>query len=794
MITTRGATERKGGPAARLGAPSRVVLALAIWTGAGACSRGAEKAPTFAEDEASRAEPLMMAPGSPAQAAKEEGKAGAPTRKRALKVGAIGGLGLSGRGAGGGGLGDAFAAEADAAPEDAPAPSEPAAATRSWFPETFLFEPLVVTDDVGVARVPVRVPDRLTTWRVLALAHSRDGAQAGAEVSFLGTLPTYVDPIVPAFLLAGDEVSLPIQVVNTTNERVTRTLRVEVTGAALSRGSGPVTLEPFGSRVEWVPLRASKPGEVVLRASLGDRDAVEKTITVHPTGRPWSQRRGGTLAAPRELSIELPADASTESTTARLSVFPGALAILRSELSAAGGRGGEAGDAYALLLAGRGEGLLRSLGGDPDPKALRALAIVAGQRAIRAARSPDVPTAALFAGPALAHPESPVLSRLGERLADTVARGQRPDGTFEGASGWTLQRLLVVTAECVRAVRSGPDEPKARQRAKRVMLSAEGAFERNAERVDDGYTAAAILASGAVKGALAEKLEKRVLERLERSEDGSRVLRVGPGVLRGDGLAPSAVEASALAVLALSAGGRSAEARAAAADLGAFLLASYTPWSGFGDGRTNLIALFAVLELFAEPLPARVHVALELDGRTIAEGVLEGAKLKETLALVAPLPDARGKHTYRVRAEPALAGLGFSLELDTFVPWKKEAPSGLELEVSAPKEARAGQPVDVSIVAVAPGGLELTVDVALPAGVALDKPSAEALVDAGSIRSFDDSDGHLVMEVPARAPGQTFAATVRVIPTLVGTLQSGAHAISAGGQTVFVPPSRWKIR
>src|SRR5262249_38890336 len=36
--------------------------------------------------------------------------------------------------------------------------------TRSWFPETFLFEPLVVTDDHGAAVVPVRVPDRLTTW------------------------------------------------------------------------------------------------------------------------------------------------------------------------------------------------------------------------------------------------------------------------------------------------------------------------------------------------------------------------------------------------------------------------------------------------------------------------------------------------------------------------------------------------------------------------------------------------------------------------------------------------------
>ena len=38
------------------------------------------------------------------------------------------------------------------------------------------------------------MPDRLTTWRVLALAHSRGGAQGGATTSFLAgtTQPTPV--------------------------------------------------------------------------------------------------------------------------------------------------------------------------------------------------------------------------------------------------------------------------------------------------------------------------------------------------------------------------------------------------------------------------------------------------------------------------------------------------------------------------------------------------------------------------------------------------------------------------
>ena len=72
--------------------------------------------------------------------------------------------------------------EGQSAPEDA-------APTRSWFPETFLWEPAVVTDASGTATVHVTVPDTLTSWRVVGLAASRDGAQAGATHSFSSTLP-----------------------------------------------------------------------------------------------------------------------------------------------------------------------------------------------------------------------------------------------------------------------------------------------------------------------------------------------------------------------------------------------------------------------------------------------------------------------------------------------------------------------------------------------------------------------------------------------------------------------------
>ncbi|HZI03362.1 MAG TPA: alpha-2-macroglobulin family protein, partial [Archangium sp.] len=165
----------------------------------------------------------------------EEMEDAAPMVPAAQAMGiAVGGM------RGGGGLGFAMKAEAPGAPPPPPAPAPPAEAPatpgRAWFPETFLFEPLVVTDASGLASVPVKVPDRLTNWRVLALGHSRSGAQAGAVSTFAGTLPTYVDPVLPPFLRAGDTVRLPVQVVNTTGASVTRSLKVEAEGVTVEGG------------------------------------------------------------------------------------------------------------------------------------------------------------------------------------------------------------------------------------------------------------------------------------------------------------------------------------------------------------------------------------------------------------------------------------------------------------------------------------------------------------------------------------------------------------------------------
>lgn len=743
-----------------------------------------QELPMELEEDLARSEP----PPPPAQApARSDGKKrsrakSAPAPERLAL--ALGGRGGSGEGSKGfGGLADKESSVE--APEPEPTSDSGEGGVRRWFPETFVFAPLVETDANGFASHEVRVPDRLTTWRVLGLAHSREGAQAGAVTSFLGTLPVYLDPVLPPLLAVKDQVEIPIQLVNTTNQRLDRTLEVSAEGGTLSSSGGPVSLPARGSVTRMVQLSADRAGTLKFSAKLTGEDAVIREVEVRPTGRPVRVEVGGTLAAPRTPKLEVPPELELGTARARLSVFPGALAILRAELGAALGRASLSDDAYLLLLAGRAEQLLSSLGVEPDRENLRRLQITAAQRAMRHNRASAPEPALLFLPGALAAKDNPVLERLGRRLLDATSNAQRGDGTFLGVSGWTVQQLLIATAEGVRALAAAQHDEEGLRRYTRARLIASGAVERMSARLEDPYTAAALLSAGLAQGELEARLQKLVRDALEAREDGTRWLVPGAGVVRSDGTPPSAVEATAYAVLGLA---NDAEAKVLLPDLGAALLGSYRGY-GFGDGRTNLIALLAVLELFKDPLPSRVSVKLYDGERLLTEGVLEGAALKEVLVLEAAL-DSRPSGAWRIVADPPVPGLGYHLQLRGYVPWKDEGDRGISLSLDMPARLKLGRPVDATLRATAPGGSALVIYHALAAGMVPDAESLARLVEAGTIERFETRDGEVILHLPARAQGQLAEVRYRVIPTLAGRLRSTASRVELvdGRGERFLPP------
>ena len=685
--------------------------------------------------------------------------------------------------------------------EGGAAPAAAAAPTRAWFPETFLFAPRVLTDADGNATIQARVPDRLTTWRVLALAHSRQGAQAGAVTTFPSQLPVSVDIVTPPFLVAGDRIALPVQLANLTDTAQRRTLNVRATGARLEGGSSTQSIPAQGTTSTTLWLQTSAPGTVAIEAGIGD-DAVIRSIDVVATGQPRRVELSGTLAAPRTLQLSTTDPQGTPiagSGKLAVRVFPGALAVLRSEQLAAPGRASVDDDGHLMGLSALLPSLSARLGTPVDDKALLRLRRLAAQRLARHALSPSVASATALAGGAVAHDPDSLLGRTGEHLVAFLAREQRPDGTWGGGGGVTVQQLLVTTADALvplqaAATAAGLDDDaraEARRRATAATIRARGAMERLLPQADDAYTAAAVVMAGAVDDATRVVLQQKIMTAIVADAGGTRRLGIDDGVVRADGQGPDPVEATARAILALK---DFPAASAVLPDLGAFVLSSYRPGRGFGDGATNRVALLAVAEVFKDPLPQQVTVTVKANDVVIGTEVLQGARLHDVLTVSGALATLGESVQVSLSSDPPLPGLSFVVGVDWSVPLAPpSAEAGLSVERELPKTLRVGVPVDVTLRAVAPGGQPMTVTLGLPAGVDAVARSLEQLQEGGTIDSFTVVEGTITLQVPARAQGELFVARVQVVPTLAGTVRERLVSVSVGGSEVFMPPMVWRI-
>lgn len=161
---------------------------------------------------------------------------------------------------------------------------------RSDFRSTALWKPDVITDANGIAKVTVKFPEALTTWRATARA-ATTGASFGMGSSTVKTnLPLLVRLQAPRFFVAGDRVTVSAVVNNNTDAAVTVTPELKIDGAALQIVESPKNTLRVDARSEaradWI-VSATQAGDVKLRvtarnAQLGD--AMEKPFVVYEHG------------------------------------------------------------------------------------------------------------------------------------------------------------------------------------------------------------------------------------------------------------------------------------------------------------------------------------------------------------------------------------------------------------------------------------------------------------------------------------------------------------------------------
>lgn len=121
-------------------------------------------------------------------------------------------------------------------------------ALRQNFNETAFFRPGLATDDEGNVRLRFTLPDCVTQWNFLALAHDRTMSHGTLRAEVVAAKDFMVEPALPRFVRSGDEAALPVRVTNlsdrTVNATLTLTLTDALTGKQVDAQKQKITLAP----------------------------------------------------------------------------------------------------------------------------------------------------------------------------------------------------------------------------------------------------------------------------------------------------------------------------------------------------------------------------------------------------------------------------------------------------------------------------------------------------------------------------------------------------------------------
>ena len=122
---------------------------------------------------------------------------------------------------------------------------------RENLQETAFFYPRLTTDGEGRISLKFTLPESLTTWRFMAIAHTKDLHHGQVEALTVARKDVMLQPNMPRFVRQGDEATVSARLFNTTEAtvsgRVLFMLRNPETDAVIDQQSKQVTIDPLGS-------------------------------------------------------------------------------------------------------------------------------------------------------------------------------------------------------------------------------------------------------------------------------------------------------------------------------------------------------------------------------------------------------------------------------------------------------------------------------------------------------------------------------------------------------------------
>jgi len=201
---------------------------------------------------------------------------------------------------------------------------------RKYFPETFLFEPSLITDKRGKARLAFLLPDNITTWRISITASAKDGRLGSGTSPLLVFKDFFIDLDLPVSVTNGDEISLPVAVYNYLKKTIS--VKIEITQdqwfQLLDVPIKNMTIEKENVGVVYFRIRAKEFGKhkILVRGyANGSSDAMQKTVTVIPDGIKKQTIVSGRLNKDTEHQVGFPSGTIAKSQKILIRLYPGIL-------------------------------------------------------------------------------------------------------------------------------------------------------------------------------------------------------------------------------------------------------------------------------------------------------------------------------------------------------------------------------------------------------------------------------------------------------------------------------------
>ena len=181
---------------------------------------------------------------------------------------------------------------------------------RTDFSALALFAASVPTDAEGRARVPVKLPDSLTRYRVMAVAVEGARRFGSGEATLVARLPLMVRPSAPRFLNFGDRFELPVVVQNQTGAEMTVDVAVRARNAALTAGAGRRLVVAANDRAEVrFPMAAVRAGTVRIQVGAASGTAADAAEVELPVWTPATTEAFATYGHIDEGSVIQPVKA-----------------------------------------------------------------------------------------------------------------------------------------------------------------------------------------------------------------------------------------------------------------------------------------------------------------------------------------------------------------------------------------------------------------------------------------------------------------------------------------------------